>query len=117
MSDHDNDGNIGLNPVGRVPPSGEMVGYLVDWEPKPITALFCQTRSDGKYMSEFRVSHYDVRSEDADGYGILSTRDLPDTITAHELAQIIDMTLRLPNYVIKRDFPGVAHLFKPVEEA
>lgn len=116
MSDTDNDWRTKLRPVGRMVPPGDMVGYLVDREPKPITALFCQTQSDGKYMTEFRVSHYDVRAEDADGYSTLSTRDLPHTVTAHELAQIIDMTMRLPNYVIKRDFPGVAHLFKPVEE-
>jgi hypothetical protein len=67
-------------------------------------------------ISAFRVARYDVTTPDADGYSEISTRDLPRDLTAWELAQIIDLTIRAPNYVVRRDFAPVAHLFKPVGE-
>jgi hypothetical protein len=75
-----------------------------------------EVRADGQthLVKAFRVAHYDLKAPDADGYSEISTRNLPRDVTAWELAQIIDLTIRAPNYVVRRDFAAVAHLFKPV---
>ena len=88
--------------------------YKINITSAPTTGLHVSLNGGYQHhINSFRVQHYDVRADDADGYSTLSTKDLPTTLTAHELAQIIDMTIRAPNYVIQRDFAGVAHLFKP----
>lgn len=45
----------------------------------------------------------------------MDTRRLPLDLTAYELAQILNMTLRFPEYIVKRDFAAVERFFRIVE--
>lgn len=82
--------------------------------PQTVTGQLVTVYGDSRAIKEFRVASCTVTAPDADGYSELSTRDLPRDVTAWELAQIMDLTIRAPNYVVQRDFAAVAHLFKRV---
>lgn len=77
---------------------------------------FGVVEGNAEHSKRYQNMHFHVHAPDADGYSELDTRELPMGITAYELAMILNMTIRAPNYVIRRDFAPVAHLFTPCDD-
>lgn len=83
-----------------------------EWLRRTLAAAASEPRNSR--IKDFRAIRMNIVADDADGYSEMSTRNLPPSITAYELAQLLDLTIRAPNYVIRREFTAVQQYFHPV---